>query len=408
MDGNCEKLQGEFSPRGFRKESNLRISPNMQDSGIGQAFFPPDFNSEALASTPLSPRTHMEHGEATTNPLSPGVRGVDHGHTGTAPIAVRPCNGKSHRWKYFFLFWIGVAVLTVFGKFCVNKINHWKEMFLTTYTAFSSDNWVNIGICSVFLLSLYLMVAMKKPESLPNVHTPLPHNGASLAKLGQTSLQSGRLNSTGRDFPCRRTFSGHGSDVWHDFRRYFENLAQLNCWSEDHKRRTLLCCLRGQAEAYVYGLPLNMQNDWYSLMEKLERRFGIANMKDTYVADAKLRRKRRGESFREYGQDLEDLFRKAYPDNPDFVKEQALTTFLDNCHDSSDFRLSLRRTKPKTLQEAITNAMEEECVRLTERENSSKPKRAFGTRREVKGRGRGENRDSSRMESSTKSSSHLN
>ena len=36
------------------------------------------------------------------------------------------------------------------------------------------------------------------------------------------------VSTTTRDFPCRRTFSGQGIDVWHDFRRYFENISQLN------------------------------------------------------------------------------------------------------------------------------------------------------------------------------------
>ena len=44
-----------------------------------------------------------------------------------------------------------------------------------------------------------------------------------------------------REFPCRRFFSGQGAVVLHDFRRYFENISQLNNWTCEYSRRTLLC-----------------------------------------------------------------------------------------------------------------------------------------------------------------------
>ena len=39
-------------------------------------------------------------------------------------------------------------------------------------------------------------------------------------------------------------------------------------------------------------------NDLKLLLEKLEERFGPANMKDSFIADAKLRRKQKDETFR--------------------------------------------------------------------------------------------------------------
>lgn len=164
------------------------------------------------------------------------------------------------------------------------------------------------------------------------------------------------------ELPCRRTFDGHSSETWYDIRRYFGNIAQLNNWTKEYSLRTLLCCLRGQAEAFAYGLPQNVQDNWDLLVTRLEERFGTTNMKDRYIADPKLRNKRKHESFREY------VYRKAYPDNLEFVAEQAKTTFLDTCHDSSEFRLAVKRTHPKCLQAAVTNAMQEMCLRSTERE----------------------------------------
>lgn len=89
----------------------------------------------------------------------------------------------------------------------------------------------------------------------------------------------------------------------------------------------------------------------------MDERFGHTAMKERYIAEAKLRRKQAGESLRDFGQALEDLYRRAYPENPDIVEENAIKAFLDKCGQSDDFRLAVKRTRPKTLQEDVINAM---------------------------------------------------
>ena len=92
--------------------------------------------------------------------------------------------------------------------------------------------------------------------------------------------------------------SGTGNDTWHDFKKYFGNLAVLNKWSKEQSKRTLLCSLRGQAETFAYGLPVSIQGDCDSLFFHMEQRFGIMNIKDSYITDARLRRKIKDESYR--------------------------------------------------------------------------------------------------------------
>lgn len=43
-----------------------------------------------------------------------------------------------------------------------------------------------------------------------------------------------------------------------------------------------------------------------------------------------------------------------------------MKTFLDNCSASEEFRLAVKRTRPKTLDDAVTTAMQGECIRSTE------------------------------------------
>ena len=77
----------------------------------------------------------------------------------------------------------------------------------------------------------------------------------------------------------KRTFSGDGTDIWSEFIRYFENIAELNEWESDRKRKVLFTVLRGQAETYTYGLSDRERNDWESLITALDARFGHKAMK---------------------------------------------------------------------------------------------------------------------------------
>jgi len=51
--------------------------------------------------------------------------------------------------------------------------------------------------------------------------------------------------------------------------------------------------------------------------------------------------------------------------------------FLDKCGETEEFRLAVKRTKPVTLQEAVTNAMQEEYLRIGERELAQEKKPAY-------------------------------
>ena len=150
------------------------------------------------------------------------------------------------------------------------------------------------------------------------------------------------------------TFGGATSEVWSEFIQYFENISELNNWEAEKSRRVLLSTFRGQAEAYAYGLPPVFQKSYDRLKLKMDERFGHTAMKERYIAEANLRQKQTTESFRDFGQALEDLYRRAYPNNPEIVQESAIKTFLNKCGQSEDFRLAVKRTKPKTLQEAVT------------------------------------------------------
>ncbi|CAG2237749.1 unnamed protein product [Mytilus edulis] len=86
-------------------------------------------------------------------------------------------------------------------------------------------------------------------------------------------------------------------------------------------------------------------------------------MKERYATEAKLKKRKPEEPLRDFGQVIVNLFRRAYTGNSVIVEENSIKAFLDKCGQSEDFRLAVKRTRPNTLQEAVNNSMQEECLR---------------------------------------------
>ncbi|VDI18408.1 Hypothetical predicted protein [Mytilus galloprovincialis] len=61
----------------------------------------------------------------------------------------------------------------------------------------------------------------------------------------------------------------------------------------------------------------------------MELRFGHSNMKESYLVEAKLRKRKSGETFRDLGQSIEDLYRRAYPASPDTAIEDEIKKLED-------------------------------------------------------------------------------
>lgn len=91
--------------------------------------------------------------------------------------------------------------------------------------------------------------------------------------------------------------------------RYFENIVSINDWDEHRTRVVFFFVQRGQAETYAYGLPEEIRNSWTELKRAMENRFGHRVMKESYIAEVKMRRKRTNEIFKDFGQAIKDLYR---------------------------------------------------------------------------------------------------
>ena len=313
-----------------------------------------------------------------TFPLEIGGGQPLHASTPRIVDTAEGSNTKS-QWRNLFLFWIFMFVL---GGACVLAIYRYFPGYMLLCLTKEFLVAGSLAMMCVILLSVIMKLVSAdstKPVAADNRTQPSPQT----VQRKRPMVQTPRPASTDRSSPrsemmtfaeghgapqiqIKRTFKGDGNDIWIEFIRYFENVAHLNDWTTDRKRRVLFTTFRGQAETYAYGLSDAERGDYEQLKQAMDNRFGHKAMKESYITEAKLRKKKDSESFRDFAQSVEDLYRRAHPDNRDFVQESSLKTFLDNCCDTEDFRLAVRRTRPKTLQDAVTAAMQEECIRVSE------------------------------------------
>lgn len=96
------------------------------------------------------------------------------------------------------------------------------------------------------------------------------------------------------------------------------------------------------------------------MTESMNRRFGHKAMKESYITEAKLRFKKHGETFRDFRQAIQDLYRRTYPESREYVQEASLKNFLDNLVNMRSFA-SLSREQD---QRPLMKRFRQQCKSL--------------------------------------------
>lgn len=336
------ELTGNIPPAST-PESRVVTTPKTQGSNIRRKLLP-EFDRES----PSPIQIPTEYNESTAvydnNLPSPNVE------------------SKDSRWSSFLRFWITVILL------CVTLLVAVYHYFPGRLLYCLTKEFLVISLLLV-LLAILLSAVWKMWKDHCEVNDIADkrriHTNSFAPETDQLVVTNGQ-GMKSFNIQIKRIFKGDSTDVWSEFIRYFENISTLNGWSMDMKRRLLITTFRGQAETFAYGLPDCVLQSYELLVENMDKRFGHRVMKESYIAEAKMRRKMKTESFRDFGQSIADLYRRAHPNNREYVEEASLKTFMDNCSDNEDFRLAVKRTRPANLQDAVTAAMQEECIRMTE------------------------------------------
>lgn len=147
----------------------------------------------------------------------------------------------------------------------------------------------------------------------------------------------------------------------------FETAAMVHGWSEETKASVLSLSLRGDALTVLQAMPMSERRHFAELVRRLEMRFGHRHMDQLYRSQLRNRSQKPNESLQEFEADVARLVRHAYPSVSDDVSESlAVDRFLDGLRDP-ETQQAVKLARPKTLSDALTQAMEFEAVRQSVR-----------------------------------------
>ena len=172
--------------------------------------------------------------------------------------------------------------------------------------------------------------------------------------------------------PVQKPMPYGGTTTWDAYFAQFQIIAQVNNWNDREKAAFLATSLKGQALTVLGSLRQDDRYNFEMLVNALSNRFGNAHQTELARVRFKNRLKQRDESLPELSQEIERLARLSYPDAPSTVQDVlARDQFIDALVDD-EVRLRIKHERPKTLQEALSLALEFESFQLASRQHRSK------------------------------------
>ena len=140
-------------------------------------------------------------------------------------------------------------------------------------------------------------------------------------------------------------------------------VAELNGWDGRTKAIYLAASLQGQARLTLGDLDPSKRKDFPALVEALESQFGSKHQTEMYRAQFRCCTRKRDETLPQLAQAIQRLTCQAYLSLQDTL---ARDHFIDALPES-EVRWRIHQARPKSLQEALTTALEIEAFYVANR-----------------------------------------
>ena len=162
-------------------------------------------------------------------------------------------------------------------------------------------------------------------------------------------------------------FSGSGNDT--DFQAFldqFEACARMNGWKEEEKANQLILCMKEKAHVVMSPLSASDKSSYTCMVEALRKKIGMRQVPEAAKATLKTRRRMVEESLLDLSIDIKHLCGEAYLTLSSASLEQAC---VDHFTDAVGATIAkdVVRSKPSTLDKAVSEALELRAVRMRER-----------------------------------------
>ena len=154
------------------------------------------------------------------------------------------------------------------------------------------------------------------------------------------------------------TFQRTAENKWEQRIAHFNDVAAVNSWSAEDKLKWLEVRLTGRAQIAFQNLTKEDQADFAKATKALKERFEPASRKHQHEAQLQARRRKKGENWTDFAEDLKALVEKAYPDFQAEARERlALKHFLSQL-DNPQVAFAVKQRTPANLDAAVSTTLE--------------------------------------------------
>ena len=132
------------------------------------------------------------------------------------------------------------------------------------------------------------------------------------------------------------------------------SVVAVNRWKDGEKLLWLLVRLVSKAATAFKRVPVPAHGNFANCIEALREHFDPSSKRKLYLAGLLGRKKHWGEDWATFGEDLNTLVNKAYPELQDDAKEQlALTHYLGQL-EQQQLAFSVKQRRPKLMDAAVS------------------------------------------------------
>ena len=157
-------------------------------------------------------------------------------------------------------------------------------------------------------------------------------------------------------------FSAAGSEEWDSWLSHFVDCSVINEWSDHRKAQFLAVRMRGAALLQLQSLSPEVRGDYTNLKRALCEKFIPKERIELHKAEFRARRRERDEKLPDLASSLRRLVGKAYLEVVvDLQDSLAKDQFIDALEDR-EIRMKIRELGPKTLDEAVSRALQIEAM----------------------------------------------
>ena len=173
-----------------------------------------------------------------------------------------------------------------------------------------------------------------------------------------------------------------GKSSWLDYWAHFRAISEVNQWTQDEAACHLASSLREGACRVLYPRPLAADGTErnFSLRElvaRLNRKYGPDGLAENYLSVLKARRQQKGESLHELADEIEKLCLQAYPEADSTFRERLTVTHFKESIGVAEVRAAVHRAHPKTLDDAVSAALDQSNWLRMEATRDTRPVRAM-------------------------------